>query len=369
MSGPELRVVLVLKRYHTNLAGALDAVKANGGQILVVVDCPTKAEANSEHSFIHSGGGATSKRLVERTITDFRPSILVQRDFTSGKMRFWHLARSKGIPAVVYDQGPVHISTRTLAFDPRRTVGFLIRLLAKRILLGKHLRLSPVASWGPHLGPRIPGSIRMPLPMPARIQKPRSGSSPPLVACVAKVGQSRKRTHWLLRYLARHPHAFQLILLGSKFKINLYSLFVSRWTASLRKRREKISVHLDLPQKKVHQFLRQADLFVLPSRRELFAYSPLEALAQGTPVLVSSKGGAADYVRSFDERFLFSEGSFRSFEHKLTALLSNLNASQVLRKTVHNKAAPIAFQKQFLTSLNVALRIEVDRIARARLGR
>lgn len=45
------------------------------------------------------------------------------------------------------------------------------------------------------------------------------------------------------------------------------------------------------------QLLAEADVFVLPSHNENFANAALEALAMGTPVVLSDQVGLADYVR------------------------------------------------------------------------
>jgi glycosyltransferase involved in cell wall biosynthesis len=46
----------------------------------------------------------------------------------------------------------------------------------------------------------------------------------------------------------------------------------------------------------VAEFVRQADLFVLPSLFETFSLATAEALAAGTPVLATRCGGPEEYI-------------------------------------------------------------------------
>ena len=55
--------------------------------------------------------------------------------------------------------------------------------------------------------------------------------------------------------------------------------------------------------------LAEHDLMVLPSHDESFANVVVESLSEGTPVLISSNVGLADYVRSKDLGWVYEDGS------------------------------------------------------------
>lgn len=60
--------------------------------------------------------------------------------------------------------------------------------------------------------------------------------------------------------------------------------------------RDRITFHGFRPKREVAEFMRQADLLVLPSLFETFAAVAAEALATGIPVLATSCGGPEEFV-------------------------------------------------------------------------
>ena len=66
-----------------------------------------------------------------------------------------------------------------------------------------------------------------------------------------------------------------------------------------------------VPSNQIHNYIRQALLLVLPSRWDGWGLVVNEALAVGTPVIVSDKCGAADLIRQGKNGFVFSSESSR----------------------------------------------------------
>jgi glycosyltransferase involved in cell wall biosynthesis len=58
----------------------------------------------------------------------------------------------------------------------------------------------------------------------------------------------------------------------------------------------KVSFHGLKPKREVAEFMRQADVFVVPSLFETFSAAAAEALASGTPVLTTRCGGPEEFV-------------------------------------------------------------------------
>ena len=67
--------------------------------------------------------------------------------------------------------------------------------------------------------------------------------------------------------------------------------------------------------------MRNAELFVLPSRIEPFGIVILEALAFGCPVIVSSRGGASEIVRPGVDGLIVDPLDRQSLAHSIEALL------------------------------------------------
>jgi len=75
-------------------------------------------------------------------------------------------------------------------------------------------------------------------------------------------------------------------------------------------------------------FLRQADIFVLPSLKETFGIVNLEAMASGLPVVASSVGGVLDIVVDNETGFLVHPGNSLELAEKLKLLINDAKLRQ-----------------------------------------
>lgn len=104
----------------------------------------------------------------------------------------------------------------------------------------------------------------------------------------------KKGLEWLLRALPRLKIPYRLTIAGSG---------APEYETDLRRLAEDLGLKarvvwagwVDGAQKS--RLLAGADVFVLPSHNENFANAALEALAMGTPAVLSDRVGLADYVR------------------------------------------------------------------------
>jgi glycosyltransferase involved in cell wall biosynthesis len=103
-------------------------------------------------------------------------------------------------------------------------------------------------------------------------------------------------------------------------------------------------------------------LFVLPSRSEPFAVSVLEAMAQGTPVLISSSGGAASYVLPRINGETFFEWSYISFQKKLTRLLEDPEQLLVLGENARKKVVDECSGESLISFLDDLLTPKLQRL-------
>ncbi len=73
----------------------------------------------------------------------------------------------------------------------------------------------------------------------------------------------------------------------------------------------------------VHDWLRVADLFVLPSRSEGLSFALLEAMAAGVPILASNASSIPDLIKDGQGGVLFEKENVESLNKKLFWVLSN----------------------------------------------
>lgn len=354
-----ISVLFVLDRYHPNLAQAEQCIERLGGECLFLV---ASRHLRDEHlPVLHSVGGETLSRSgAQDLLQRFQPSIVVQRSFSRGKARLWKEARRANIPAFVYDQFPVFFPVYHSPARPVRVAKFVLNRLWLFLRIGPYHRVSPVDTWGGKRGPIVPGSCHVPAPIvvqppPAR---PERKERTPTVLSIAKLGQRRKRVSWLLRAFKESKKPFNLVIVSwkpqrrdrARRQRNLEKL-----SRSFSRSDATVSHLFDLQPREIDLLMETADLFVLPSRDEPFAISPLEAMAFGLPVLVSSDGGACSYVQSERGRQTFRFNSYQDFRSRLSFLISNPRARASIgeqnRRYLKQNHDPGVFGKTLVRSM------------------
>lgn len=84
--------------------------------------------------------------------------------------------------------------------------------------------------------------------------------------------------------------------------------------------------------KDIPQILRASDLFVLPSLREAFGLSIVEAMASGVPAIATETGGAKDIIENGKSGLLVSPGDSESLAKAIKTLLDNPGQRKDLAK-------------------------------------
>lgn len=337
MARSVLKILFVVHRVHPNLRGPRRALQEAG------IDCHFVASSSGPSegpppdnltvlspSLLHA---REAKGLVER----IKPDLVVQRNFSGGFIEFWRAAQELGVQRIVYDQDPSIIPVRDFFLRPLRVMRLGRDLLLKRIRLGPIARVTPVKHWGDPRGFAFKDATYLPFPAYLSGENHTQDSTRSLrVISVAKHGQKRKRIVWLLRALEQSPYPFDLDIVGSSpapdeaKRVDRFER-LRRTLSPAEERPSLVRFHTDLDEESVYDLYRSADLFVLPSKREMFAISPLEAMAAGLPVLISSDGGAVSYVRPGGVEQIFPSNSYRAFRKSLYRLLSDRNLRGELR--------------------------------------
>jgi glycosyltransferase involved in cell wall biosynthesis len=126
-------------------------------------------------------------------------------------------------------------------------------------------------------------------PLDRRVAKTNFGVSGPLLATVGALIPLKGQT-LVLEALSQLPDA-TLLIAGQGPDRNKLGVMVEQLGLT-----DRVRFLGDLPPEQVAQLLAAADVMVLPSRSEGLANVWVEALASGTPIVISDVGGAREVV-------------------------------------------------------------------------
>lgn len=93
-----------------------------------------------------------------------------------------------------------------------------------------------------------------------------------------------------------------------------------------------VKVRYNLDNKKIIKEYRKHDIFVLPSSKEPAAYSVVEAMGSGLPVICSSECGTKSYING--NGFIFKSGDVFDLKNKMKLLLKKDNIQKMSAKSV-----------------------------------
>ncbi len=95
-----------------------------------------------------------------------------------------------------------------------------------------------------------------------------------------------------------------------------------------------------------------ADLSVSPSTSETFGKVVLEAMASGTTVLTSDKGGPKDYIKDSFNGKIFKGGDYKSFKRTLLLFLEGDYDLEEMGRAAHESVKPYTVQQLFMSFWN-----------------
>ena len=102
--------------------------------------------------------------------------------------------------------------------------------------------------------------------------------------------------------------------------------------------RDSVTFTGPVPQDRLPAYYSAADVFVLPSHAESFGLAALEAMACGTPVVVSRVGGLKTFVENGKTGYLAPWRCPESFAQRLDMLLANPHLRHAMGRAAREKA-------------------------------
>ena len=107
--------------------------------------------------------------------------------------------------------------------------------------------------------------------------------------------------------------------------------------------RDSVTFTGPVPQDRLPAYYSAADIYVLPSHAESFGLAALEAMACGTPVVVSRVGGLKTFVDSAETGYLVPWRCPEAFAQRLDMLLANPDLRNAMGNAAREKALSMSW--------------------------
>lgn len=256
-------------------------------------------------------------RKLRKLICDFAPDLVILRERSMYSMAAYLICRKKGYPCILYNQSP-------LWTEPARKD--LLHRIADR--LSPKLRMTPV------MGVKKPGTSikKNDYFVPFIVEVRRTPQERTYFANdtihILCIGKYEPRKHHLMLLKAveklRERYDIHVTLIGEATmpfqKENCGQ--VRQYTAD-HHMEEIVAVKTNVPRSSMEAEYLAADLYVIPSTREMASVSQLEAMSYSLPVICSDRNGTACYVEDGVTGYLFRDCDQEDLERKLLAMISD----------------------------------------------
>lgn len=256
-----------------------------------------------------------------RYLRSVDPDLVIVKQYVALSFVTILFTRLQGIDLIFYDQEPVY--GRGNRYTKRRIATAVYYLLHGE----RFVRISPVL--GEEGGePVIPRSYYVPFVADPDVDvgdRDYLESNNVRVISVGKLHHERKGHVLLLRaiHVLSEHYDLELTLVGSLGdpKDDYYQSVLE--FIESHDLEEVVDIRANLSYHQVQEEYRRHDLFVLPSRDEPAAVSPLEAMNNGLPVICSDSNGTACYVHEGENGYVFRTDDMQDLIARIEAIIAS----------------------------------------------
>ncbi len=279
--------------------------------------------------------GFPPMRKLKKLICEFAPDLVILRERSMYSMAAYLVCKRKGYPCILYNQSPLW--SEPLKRD-------IVHRAAN--LLSPKMRMTPV------VGEKKPGTaIRendyfVPFVVdPQRAPQERSYFEEDTVHILC-IGKYEIRKHHLMllaaveKLLEKRSDSATDGQRGTQGKgraVGVKVTLVGEATNRFQKEyceqvrqyvtehqlEDIVTVKTNVPRSQMEAEYLAADVYVIPSTREMASVSQLEAMSYSLPVICSDKNGTACYVEDSVTGYLFRDCDQADLEQKLLTMVSD----------------------------------------------
>lgn len=348
-----MHILFVVPRIHTNYNGMVKGLVSRGHRVsFLTMDNGAAADFDQSPEVFRLPVWA-SKTLIRKApflnrnpekfcipnaiylamITRYiRPDIAILRDPSITSSMTQVILRMRGVRTVMYDQHDAHLcGSRAVLY----AIGAFLRILPR-------MRFTTAVDTERHTRfPKLRGYfVRFPVICPQHPKEYCLEESPLKILTIGKLWLARKNLSQLVSSLASLIRDSKVILTIIGSLLDHEDETYQDLVRVIRKERVShgVSLHENLDYRACLASYKKHDLFILASRREPAAISPLEAMASGIPVICTRQNGTSYAVSHGTSGFLFDVNDFASMrrhveyfiEHREKLASMGANARQAM---------------------------------------
>lgn len=354
-----MKILMLVGQFHPNLTEWVEAFYEYGHTVEVIAP---KIGVNEDYRRLRPRvvPDDIDRPNAERIAEEIGADLVIIRHAKIGYRKILKAARRRGARGLFYDQDHYlrPLTLRTAFRDVQRAV--------KRLVLGLPLRgITP--SKGISGCPRLwVDWVKVPMPVAGWVHgREYFSGGVPTVLLIGKLAHPKKRHLWVLRALEEIGSPYRLLVAGAGDDSNLvpekrssdYYNEVCEAFRNAGKEGSSVEILEDYSHEHISELYAQADIFVLPSTKEHFAISPIEAMACGCAVVSTNNNGSAGYITHGKNGLLFDVESYSGFKEALRGLVKSPDRVRTLGHNAAEKMASEHTPEQFIRQVMRAARI------------
>ncbi|HNR65300.1 MAG TPA: glycosyltransferase [Atribacterota bacterium] len=174
------------------------------------------------------------------------------------------------------------------------------------------------------------------------------------IISVGRINQKRKNVLLLLKALKliEKNISFHLNLIGHMNKRGQLYEEITEFIKS-NDLEDKVTIKENIPYHEMSLEYQKNNLFILPSSSEPAAYSLLEAMAAGLPVICSDTNGTKCYIEEGENGYIFKSNNLEDLTEKIKIITSDKNemknmgerSAQIVKEKYNTDSFYKAFEK------------------------
>lgn len=381
-----MKFLYIAPRYHTNQMDIMQDLRKHGHQICFISHYTAIIEDYScvkpvvlgysrlyrviDYLYMHVLHRKNPEAIVykiqhgfppigklKKVIYDFEPDIVILREKSMYSIVAYLVCRKKGYPCILYNQTP-------LWSEPVKTD------LAHRLVdrLSPKLRMTPVIGTKKQGTSIKPNDYFVPFvinPRKSPEERTYFKDDTVQILCIGKY-EIRKH-HLMMMEVVKN--------LADRYKIHL--TLIGEATTAFQKgyhqevldyRKEQeieelVTVKTNVPRSRMEEEYLRADLFVIPSTREMASVSQIEAMSYSLPVICSDSNGSACYVEHGVTGYLFRDCDKEDLQRQLEAMLCDRDKMKAMGAAGYRALLEkYNFDKYYDSVVQMAERIKSEKL-------